>query len=96
MKQKHTHITIREIGNSVFCDMCNDDYTNSNESGGFLFGSYAYCPKCAKRSIWNIRRQGEAKFIKAYCPAGMSYAAWCLQLRGGDNTIKTITTGDEP
>jgi len=93
---KHTHIEIREVGEAVNCDACGDDYTDSNESGGFLFESYAYCPKCARNNIERIRRYREEKYIRSYCPPGMSFKDWCLQLRNGDNTIKVITQTEEP
>jgi hypothetical protein len=93
---KHIHIETRHVGEVVVCDACNDDYTDSTDSGGFLFGSHAYCPKCAKRSIERIKGYGEEKYIKDYCPEGMSFRDWCLKLRNGDNTIKTITVEDWP
>jgi hypothetical protein len=96
MQHKHTHITVREIGNTVICDVCGEDYTNSDERGGFLFGTYAYCPKCATRCMSDILRYGETDRIKAKCPLGMTYRDWVLKLRGGDNTITTWAFGDEP
>lgn len=70
-------------GDRVFCDAaCGEDYTNSEESGGILFGSKAYCPKCAARSMPNIISYGEQSHIKATCPDGMSFADWvrgCLR-----------------
>lgn len=92
---KHTHIEIREVGEQVVCDACGDDYSDSDESGGFLFGSYAYCPKCARERIESIRRYGEEKFIISHCPEGMSYREWVLALREGDNTVKIISTSEE-
>lgn len=38
-----------DVGDDVICDFCNDDYTESDEVGGVLVGSYAICPKCAGR-----------------------------------------------
>lgn len=41
------------IGEYVFqevvCDFCNGDFTDSEEQGGSLVGSYALCPECAKK-----------------------------------------------
>lgn len=88
MKEKHTNIHVINIGQAVVCDQCNDDFTNSDESGGFLFGSHAYCPKCARESIDAIRGYGEEKYITARCPEGMSFKEFCLGLRQGDNTIQ--------
>jgi predicted amidophosphoribosyltransferase len=38
-----------DVGNDVICDICNADYTDSEELGGILIGTYAICPECAKR-----------------------------------------------
>lgn len=32
----------------VYCDICNEDYTESTAVGGVLVGSYSLCPKCAR------------------------------------------------
>lgn len=83
-----------DVGDSVICDVCGQDYTDSNESGGLLFGSNAYCPKCAGEGLSKIRGYGEEKYIKGYCPKGVSFKDWVLSLRGGDNTIKILTGKD--
>jgi hypothetical protein len=92
---KHMYITEEDIGNKVVCDSCGDDWTDRVESGGFLFGSYAYCPECASRSLPNIKAYGEMGYIKEYCPSGVSYKDWVLSLRNGNNTIKVTTTREE-
>ncbi len=92
---KHTYIEETDVGNRVVCDVCDEDYTNSPECGGFLFQSYAYCPKCAPKQLKLIKRYNEEHFIKAHCPPNMAFAKWVLSLRGGDNTIRVITTRDE-
>lgn len=70
------------------CDQCNEDYTNSDEQGGILFGSHAVCPKCEARVFDGAVKYGEVNEIRAHCPDGMSFKNWVLQLRGGDNTIR--------
>ena len=80
-----------DIGEDVMCDICSDDYTNSDENGGFLFGSKAVCPKCAPRIMEGIEKYNEQSHIKGYCPKDMSFRAWCLELRGGNNTIRIYT-----
>lgn len=65
-----------EPGNVVLCDDCNADYTDSDESGGILFGSRAICPKCQQKWIENARKYNEEKYIKARCPKDMSFADW--------------------
>ena len=92
---KHTYIEVFDLGDSVICDICGADYTTSNESGGFLFGSYAYCPKCAVESLKTIHQYNEQKYIKEFCPPNLSFREWCLQLRAGENTIRMIMTKNE-
>lgn len=84
---------VTEVGDCVCCDICNDDYTSSTASGGFLFGSYAYCPKCAEAHIKGIRGHGEEKYIKEWCPPGLSYADWVRRIRyqTGSTQIIEIT-----
>lgn len=68
-------------GNDVICDICGDDYTNSEESGGYIFSSYAYCPGCADRGMKSIKKHNEEKYIKATCPPDMSFADWIRSIR---------------
>lgn len=65
-----------EPGNNVLCDFCGDDYTDSDEQGGIMFGSKATCPKCTREMMPNIRKYDEQGYIKAECPAGKSFADW--------------------
>lgn len=80
-------ISERDIGDSVVCDYCSQQYRGDSTSGGFLFGSYAVCPTCAPREIAAIRHFGEEHFIKAHCPPEMSFHDWVMQLRDGNNKI---------
>lgn len=66
----------------VVCDICNRDYTESDQCGGFIFGSNAYCPPCAERSLTNILRYGEVHYIRALCPAGVNFADFVRAYRG--------------
>lgn len=87
-------VEVIDIGDSVVCDWCDDEYTGKPDQGGLLFGSRAVCPKCAPRVERSAKEYGEDHFIKARCPEGESFAAWVLSLRGGNNTIR-ILTGDD-
>lgn len=80
-----------DIGETVICDSCDEDYTDSDLEGGLLFGSYAYCPKCSPGLVTRAKEYGEIGHIKAICPEGMSFRQWVLGLRGGDNTITVKT-----
>lgn len=82
---------IADFGRQVFCDSCNGEWTERPESGGFLFGSKAYCPECEPDALDRIIEYDEQHFIKGHCPPSKSYADWCRNLRGGDNTVKLIT-----
>lgn len=77
-----------DIGNTVICDWCGVDYTNSDAKGGVLFGSRGCCPVCEPEVVASAKRYNETNYIKGYCPEGMTFREWILQLRGGDNTIK--------
>jgi hypothetical protein len=76
------------IGATVVCDICSQDWTNRPESGGFLFGSYSYCPKCAERGLAEIKRCNEEHFIHGFCPEGESFADWVRRMRGPDSFIR--------
>ena len=66
-------------GDCVLCDLCNADYTDSSESGGFMFQSKACCPKCAPDFEKSAEGYGEAHMIGSRCPAGVSFADWVRQ-----------------
>lgn len=80
----------RPAGDSVICDSCGEDWTDRTETGGFLFVSKAYCPVCAEQSLPVIKQYHEEHFIRAWCPADISFADWVRRLRfssGGDRTV---------
>ncbi len=83
-----------DIGDTVICDQCNKDYTESEKSGGFIFGSHAYCPECAREALPRIKGYGEEDHIKAQCPDGMSFKNFVLAYRGGNNSVTVITLED--
>lgn len=87
-------IEVIDIGDSVLCDWCNDDYTGKPDIGGFLFQSKATCPKCAPRIEAGAKKYDEAHFITAHCPEGTPFAAWVLSLRGGNNEVRILTDED--
>lgn len=55
-----------DIGDDVVCDYCNGDYTESEETGGILIGSYAICPVCSERvkAIPDDRAKDGEKFCE--------------------------------
>ena len=84
-------VEVIDIGDSVLCDLCNADFTHSDETGGFLFTSKAVCPGCAPVFEASIKRYHEEEYIRDRALPGESFRAFCLRLRDGDNTI-TITS----
>lgn len=79
------------MGEIVVCDICDRDYTNQPETGGFIFGSYAYCPACADHGLRNIAKYREERFIKARAKPDERFCDFVLRWRGGNNTISVIT-----
>lgn len=79
-----------DVGTQVICDVCGRDWSFENKSGGFLFGSYVYCPDCAEKGLKDIKKYHEEWNIKAFCPPNLSFWNWVVKLRNGNNTITLI------
>ncbi len=84
------------LGDFVVCDVCSKEYTESKETGGFIFGSYAYCPPCAVKGLPDIKKYGEEGHIRAWCPEGMSFADFVRKYRGPDSGIRVSQFGKKP
>ena len=76
-----------DIGETVVCDLCNKDYTNSEAQGGLLFVSKGVCPDCIPRLVADAEKYGETEFIRERARPGETFKAFCLRMRGGNNTI---------
>jgi hypothetical protein len=76
-----------DIGDSVVCDFCNADYTNSDKEGGFVIDGYGVCPDCAPDHLKTVKECNEENHISHRCPAGVSFKRFILAVRDGDNTI---------
>lgn len=83
-------ITI-DFGRAVLCDVCSTDYTDSQETGGFIFGGYAYCPKCQGDAFIKIKNYGEDGKIEAICPIGVTFADFVREYRGSEGNKLVIT-----
>lgn len=80
-----------DVGEQVWCDLCGEEYTNSDAVGGLLFGSKAVCPKCEPRMSASIAQYNEQHYIRGRAEEGETFKDFCLRLRGGDNNV-TITS----
>lgn len=79
-----TVINISEgIGNIVLCDLCNKDYTFSNDIGGFIFGSNGVCPSCAPKMLKSVIKYDEEHAIRSHCPHDMSHKQFIYDYREG-------------
>jgi hypothetical protein len=80
-----------DIGNTVLCDLCNEDFTDCKISGGYIFQQKAVCPTCADKFMISIKRYKELRFIKAYCPAGIPFGDFVRAYRGDNHYIEIMT-----
>lgn len=71
-----TVIEAPDPGPVVICDLCNADYTERADTGGILVQSKAVCPACAPGYEAKLREYDEMRYLRARCPAGMSFADW--------------------
>ncbi len=78
-----------DVGRLVACDSCDTDFTDSPDSGGFIFESKGICPKCGPRYRQMAEQHGEwtERFVKAECPPGQSFADFVREYRGPNSTI---------
>ena len=75
------------IGRIVVCDICDEDWTDRPESGGFVFESKGVCPDCAPRFMKSVEGYGETQYIRARCQAGQSFADFIRSYRGPGSAI---------
>jgi hydrogenase maturation factor HypF (carbamoyltransferase family) len=82
-EKKISGVTVINIdpGDTVLCDLCNEDYTHSEEKGGFLFSGKAVCPKCAPRFILWIKLYNEEKYIRAEAQEGETFRDFVYRIR---------------
>ena len=71
-------------GDTVLCDLCNMDYTNRDETGGFLFSGKAVCPKCSPAFLQSVKKYKEEIFIKSTAREGESFRAFVYRIRRGE------------
>jgi len=74
MSREFTFVDLTSLlGDTILCDLCNADYTDSDETGGMLFGSYGVCPKCMPTFMEGVNKYEEHHAIKSLCPPDMSH-----------------------
>lgn len=76
-----------DIGNTVVCDCCSKDFTDSDECGGFIMTGRGVCPDCEPRMRMGLKKYNEEDHIISECPPGMSHREFILRARGGNNKI---------
>ena len=81
-------IITMDLGDTVLCDLCNKDFTDSDEQGGLIFLSNAVCPTCAPDVVAGAEQYNETEHIKAICPSGKSFADFVWDYRGGPATME--------
>lgn len=91
---RRSHFEFIDIGNSVLCDLCNADYTESNDTGGLVVDSSAVCPMCQPEMEKNIKKHGEEDHVDARCPEGVEFRQFILQVRNGADFIAIETWED--
>jgi hypothetical protein len=74
----------------VLCDVCRQDWTESPESGGFVFVGELYCPHCAADGLAAIVAFGEESAISSRCPAGQSFAAFARAHRARGTVVQLV------
>ena len=62
-----------DIADTVVCDYCNDDYTESDMQCGLIIDGYAVCPACEKPELIK-----EATLV---CRTGESFKQFVLRNR---------------
>lgn len=83
-----------DIGDHVECDLCSEDFTNSDAKGGYLFLSKGVCPTCAPGFLADIQRYNEERYVKARAEPGETFKAFIMRVRNGNNTV-TIRSFDK-
>jgi len=74
------------IGRAVICDVCNEDWTDSDRPGGFIICGYATCPDCASR--WGDLHARPLPKRVTLCPVWESFADFIRRVRGPDAAIE--------
>lgn len=89
--------------NTVLCDTCGTDFTNSSRRGGLLVSfatengqgkASAMCPFCTIKYLPEIHKRGWKKYIGAVCPLNMTFKDFVLKIRTGQMKATTLKGTD--
>lgn len=69
-----------DAGDTVLCDGCNEDMTDSPKVGGVLLQRSAFCPDCAPRIIKSAAKYNEERFL-TYPKEGETFYNFVLRIR---------------
>ena len=85
------------VGDSVICDLCGIDWTDTDTTGGFMLAGQAVCPQCAPGIEEKAIEEAEDDHIKDRCPSNMSFAKWVRDIvrRDYSKPPKHIQEGDD-
>ena len=81
MKQLVNFYNIINDSDSVICDFCGEDWSDSEKAGGFIFESKAVCPNCDAGMRKLTEEYKENHLIRAECPLNESFAQFVRQHR---------------
>ena len=71
-----------DIGRTVVCDFCDEDYTDSDATGGLLMGSKALCAKCVDRYSQDLAQDAdEGRVAFALPELGETFADFVRRVR---------------
>jgi hypothetical protein len=79
--------TVFDIGDTVICDFCGKDYTDSDAVGGMLFSSNGVCPDCIPGFEGKVKKYHEEQYIRARAKPDETFKHFVLRIRGGNNKV---------
>ncbi len=79
------------LGDRVICDICGEEYTNSDMLGGITFGSKAVCPVCEPEMRRKAEEYGEERFVRQVAPENMTFRDFVVNIlrKGAPGKITT-------
>ena len=72
------------VGDVVLCDLCGKEWSNSEQSGGFVLSATGVCPDCEEKVMADVVKYKEEFAITSKCPPGMSHVEFIQRFRAGE------------